>query len=79
MMSLAIGGILILLFHIVSRSSINDIIDINTPITRIIANRFSSNGEKSANKYMSGLIINNVVIIDIPAQYGAGDRHFSLL
>lgn len=67
MMSLAIGGILILLFPIVSRSSMNDMIDIKIPITRIIVNRFSRRGEKSANKYMKGLIIRSAVIIDIPA------------
>ena len=78
-MSLAVGGILILLFPIVSKSSMNDMIDISTPITRIIVNRFSRRGEKSANKYMNGLMITSAVIMDIPAPYGAGDLHFSLL
>jgi len=66
-MSLAIGGIFILLFPIVSRSSMNDIIDIIIPIPRIIMSLFSRSGEKSAKRKINGLIKISVMRIDIPA------------
>ena len=79
MSSLIIGGTLILLRPIVSRSSMNDMIVIITPIPSMIRRRFSSRGEKSAKRNTRGLIIRSVNMRDIHAPYGAGDRHFSLL
>lgn len=79
MMSLAIGGIFILLRSIVSRSSMNDIIEIITPIPSMIRRRFSRRGEKSAKRNTSGLMMMSANMRDIHAPYGAGERHLSLL
>lgn len=57
----------------------NDTTEIMSPIMRIIASRFSRRGEKSAKRNKIGLMSMSVIIIDIPAQYGAGDLHFSVL
>lgn len=78
-MSLARGGIFILLFPIVSRSSMNEIIDITIPIVRMMISLFSRSGEKSAKRKIRGLIKRSVMRIDMPAPYGAGFLHFSLL
>ncbi len=77
--SLTIGGTLIRLFPIVSISSINDTIESMTPIQSMMMSRFSRRREKSAKRNKRGLIISNITMSDIPAPYGAGDLHFSLL
>lgn len=53
-----------------------DIIEIMIPITRTIMSRFSSNGEKSENRNINGLITRRVMMIAIPPLYGTGARHF---
>ncbi len=63
----------------VSRSSINDTIEMMAPIMSIMMSRFSRRGEKSAKRNKIGLMSMSVRMIDIPAPYGAGALHFSVL
>ena len=77
--SLAIGGTLIGLLPIVSRSSTNDTRAMIIPITRMIMRRCSRRSENQAKRNTSGERSSSVMMIAIPAPYGAGSLHFSLL
>lgn len=73
------GGIFTGLFPIVSRSSIKEIIFNNHPIIIIIQNFSKRFSEKFPKYTISGESKNKVKKITIPALYGAGGRHISLL
>jgi hypothetical protein len=76
--SLAIGGILILLLPMVSRSSMNDTIEMMIPTTSMIVNLCMRSHENPPKKITRGERIRSVRMIAIPAPYGTGDLCHSL-